>query len=110
MNLLQYTHTHARKRYSTIIRSISALQVSHAHKKSKGICRTSKAFIRFTNNDDDDDDDDDDDNGDGDDDDDDNDDDDFRAYSGIYEFREREDEQHLRNASHADFSLSAPSD
>ena len=34
----------------------------------------------------------------------------FRAYSGIYEFREREDEQRLRNASHADFSLSAPSD
>ena len=85
-------------------------------KKSKGICRTSKAFIRFTNDDDDDDDDeddddDDDDNGDGDDDDDDdNDDDDFRAYSGIYEFREHEDEQRLRNASHADFSLSAPSD
>ena len=34
----------------------------------------------------------------------------MRAYSGIYEFREREDEQRLRNASYADFSLSVPSD
>ena len=35
--------------------------------------------------------------------DDDDDDDDLRAYKGISGFHEHEDEQRLRNASHADF-------
>ena len=62
------------------------MQVFYVHKKCKSTYRTSKAFIRFTDDDDDDNDDD----------------DDFRAYPGISGFRERDDEQRLRNASHAD--------